>query len=58
MTINIKTLATGSRGNCYRVTDGQTVIAIEAGIRFNKIRQGFDFRISDIAGCLISHEHL
>ena len=55
--ISISTIASGSSGNCYRITDGQTALMIEAGIRFREIRQAFDFQLSQIAGCLISHEH-
>jgi len=55
--IDITTIATGSSGNCYRIADGETVIMIEAGIRFQAIREAFGFRLSDIAGCLVSHEH-
>lgn len=30
---------------------------IECGIQFAKIRQAFNFKLSGVAGCLISHEH-
>jgi len=53
----IKVIASGSTGNCYRITDGKTVIMIEAGIRFKLIQQAFDFKLHDVAGCLLSHEH-
>ena len=55
--INIKTIASGSTGNCYRISDGKTVLMIECGIRFQQIRQAFDFKLSEVAACLISHEH-
>lgn len=55
--IDIKTLASGSKGNCYHITDGSTPILIECGIRFKDIQIALDFKTSDIAGCLISHEH-
>lgn len=55
--IEITTIASGSTGNCYRITDGKTALMIEAGIRFREIRQAFDFKLSGVAGCLISHEH-
>ncbi|QKS73268.1 MBL fold metallo-hydrolase [Paenalkalicoccus suaedae] len=54
----IKTLATGSTGNCYYISDGITSILIEAGIPFKKIQRKLDFETSSLAGCLISHEHL
>jgi len=30
---------------------------MECGISFRKIRQAFDFQLSGISGCLVSHEH-
>lgn len=55
--IEILPLASGSRGNCYRVTDGSTPLLLECGIRFKEIQQKLNFRLSEICGCLISHEH-
>lgn len=55
--IEITALASGSKGNAYRVTDGVTPILLEAGINYRDIQKGFDFRMSEVAGCLISHEH-
>lgn len=56
--IDITVIASGSTGNCYKVSDGKSVLLIECGIRFRKIRESFDFRLTQVAGCLISHEHL
>jgi phosphoribosyl 1,2-cyclic phosphodiesterase len=55
--IEIKVLASGSKGNCYRVTDGKTQLLLECGIPFKEIQKGLGFRVSEIAGCLITHEH-
>lgn len=55
--MEIQVLASGSQGNCYRVSDGRTPLLLECGIRFKDIQQGLDFRLSEIVGCLISHEH-
>ena len=55
--IEIKTIATGSKGNCYRVSDGSTALLLEAGISFKAIQTGLEFKTSEIAGVLISHEH-
>lgn len=55
--IDIKTLASGSKGNCYHITDGSTPILIECGIKFKDIQIALDFKTSNIAGCLVSHEH-
>lgn len=55
--LEIKTLATGSKGNCYYINDGDTHLLIEAGIPFKDIQRGLHFQTSNIAGCLITHEH-
>jgi phosphoribosyl 1,2-cyclic phosphodiesterase len=55
--MNIKVLASGSSGNCYRVSDGTTSLLLEAGIPIAKIREGCDFQLSSISGSLISHSH-
>lgn len=55
--IDITVLASGSKGNCYRIDDGSSPLLIECGIPFWEIQRGLDFRISEVAGCLVSHEH-
>ena len=55
--IQIRTLASGSKGNCYHVTDGSTPLLLEVGIPFKSIRRALDFNTSNLAGCLITHEH-
>ncbi len=55
--IDIKALASGSTGNCYRVTDGKSPLLIECGLSWKEIQQGLGFKTSDLIGCLISHEH-
>lgn len=55
--MEIKALATGSKGNCYHITDGSTPLLLEAGIQFKEIQRKLNFQTSNIAGCLITHEH-
>ena len=55
--IEITTLATGSKGNCYHITDGKTPLLLEAGIKFKEIQKQLNFQTSKIKACLISHEH-
>lgn len=55
--MEIRILASSSRGNCYRVTGGGTPLLLECGIAFKEIRKGLGFDTSSLAGCLISHEH-
>ena len=55
--MNIKTLATGSTGNCYLIDDGKTRLLIELGIRFKQIQQALNYETSKVASALISHSH-
>lgn len=55
--IDIQTLATGSSGNCYFITDGVTPILLECGIGYRDIQKALNFRTSNIAGVLVTHEH-
>lgn len=56
--IEITILASSSKGNCYRVTDGSTPLLLECGIPWKQIQQGLNFKTSELAGCLITHEHM
>ncbi|WP_100523390.1 MBL fold metallo-hydrolase [Mycobacteroides abscessus] len=55
--IAIETLATGSKGNCYYITDGTTPLLLECGIKFKEIQRLLNFQTSGIKGCLLTHEH-
>ena len=55
--MDIKVLSSGSRGNAYLVSDGVTPILLECGIPIKRIREGLGFKLGEVAGCLISHEH-
>lgn len=55
--IEIKTLASGSSGNAYWISDGHTELLLECGIRFRNIQKALNFKTSNLSGCLISHEH-
>lgn len=55
--INIQCLGSSSAGNAYRITDGRTALLLEAGFPYKSIQRLLQFRLSDISGCLITHEH-
>lgn len=50
-------IASGSSGNCYKVSDGVTDILLDAGISAGKISRGVGFGLSKAEGCLVTHEH-
>lgn len=55
--IRVVPLASSSAGNAYYITDGTTALLLEAGIKYKEIQKSLNFQTSDIAGCLITHEH-
>ena len=55
--MEIRVLASGSKGNCYLINDGVTPLLLECGISIKQIRQELDFSLTGVAGCLVSHEH-
>ena len=55
--MDIKIIASGSRGNAYLIGDGHTLLLLDAGIPFKRIQIGCGFRTSKIDGCLVTHRH-
>lgn len=55
MSMRINTLASGSSGNAYTVSDGETTLLLEAGLPAYKLCTMTD--LSKIDACFITHEH-
>lgn len=55
--MDVKVLASGSSGNCYRVSDGTTAVLLDAGISIKRIREGCGFNLGGISGCMVTHMH-
>ncbi len=56
--MEIRILASGSKGNCYYITDGHTPLLLECGINVQEIKRKLNFGLSQVQGCLVTHEHL
>lgn len=54
----LKTIATGSSGNSYALTNENEILLLDLGVNAKVIKKAIDFRVSDIAGCLVTHKHL
>lgn len=51
-------LGSGSSGNCYLLKDSKgKMLILDAGIPIMKIKQGCEWNVSDIAGCIVTHAH-
>ena len=55
--IEITPLASSSKGNAYLLDDGEAPLLVECGIPFKALQKATGFRLSSLAGCLITHEH-
>lgn len=55
--MRIEVIASGSKGNCYKISNEDTTLLIECGIPYKKIQEALNFKTTDIDGVLVSHEH-
>lgn len=55
----MKVISTGSQaGNSYAlIADKGEILLIDAGCKYQSILKSINYRISDVAGILLSHEH-
>lgn len=55
--ITLKTIATGSSGNCYALMNDNEILLLDLGVSEKVIKKAIDFRISDVVGAVVSHGH-
>ena len=55
--MNIICSKTGSDGNFSFITDGETNIAIDCGIRYATANKMCNYKILEVLGVLITHSH-
>lgn len=55
--IDIKVIGSSSKGNAYLLDDSHTKLLLECGVGWKQIQQASKFKTSEIAGCLVTHEH-
>lgn len=55
--MDIEILASGSKGNCYKIKTNDTTLLIECGISFKEIQKKLKFKMHEIDACLITHSH-
>lgn len=55
--MKIDILASGSKGNCYKVSNEDTTLLIECGIPIKEIKKRLNFNMN-IDSVLITHEHI
>ena len=55
--MKLKVLGSGSSGNCYLLQNENETLIIECGLPYKTILKGLDFKLQNVVGCLVSHEH-
>lgn len=55
--MRFESIASSSHGNAYMLDDGWTKLLIECGLTYKKLTQGLGWKLSEIDGVLVSHEH-
>lgn len=55
--MRLKVLGSGSSGNCYILEGKSETLILECGLPYKSILKGLNFNISNVVGCLVSHEH-
>jgi phosphoribosyl 1,2-cyclic phosphodiesterase len=55
--VEIRPLASSSAGNATLVTDGSTPLLLDAGLRLSEIRTALQYRVTSLAGVLVTHSH-
>ena len=53
----LKVLGSSSKGNCYILEASDGVLIIEAGIPAIDVKKALHFKINNVLGCIISHQH-
>lgn len=55
----LRVLGSSSSGNGYLLRSEKTgeVLSLEAGIRFDRVKQALSFDLSHVVGCIVTHEH-
>lgn len=55
--MKLKVLGSGSSGNCYLLQNENETLVLECGLSYKTILQGLNFNLSNVVGCLVTHEH-
>lgn len=55
--LNFESLGSSSKGNCYLISTSNEVLILECGLQYQKILQALNFDLSNVVGCVITHEH-
>lgn len=55
--MKLTVLNSGSRGNSYILEASDGILLLECGVSFNDLKAALKFKLDNVVGCLLSHEH-
>ena len=55
--LTLKTLSTGSSGNCYLLSTENETLILDCGIPMKDIKKGLEYNITKVVGVAVSHSH-
>ena len=55
--LTLKTLSTGSSGNCYLLSTENETLILDCGIPIKDIKKGLEYNITKVVGVAVSHSH-
>lgn len=54
----VRCIGSGSKGNSYALYGNDNkILLLDLGMPRKDILKAIDYRISDVVGCVVSHEH-
>lgn len=55
--MQVKVLGSSSAGNGYVLKASDSVLLLEAGVPLKKVKEALDFKLRDVVGVFVTHEH-
>lgn len=55
--LHIKTIGTGSKGNCYLLEADNETLILDCGVPVAEIKKGLNFQLGGIVGVVVTHSH-
>jgi len=55
--MKLKIIGSSSKGNSYILETPTGSLILDCGVRFREIQKALGFNLSDVYGCLVTHEH-
>lgn len=55
--LKLRVISSSSMGNAYALDSGSEILLLEAGCKMADVKRAIDFRLADVVGCIVTHEH-